>query len=154
VSSYQLRGNRVEPLGSESIEKSALMLAKVLGLSKRNKKKIDKSFEKLSAFGITIDPIDDREWLGLTKGHFDPATHTISIPEKIYDAACDGEQDALSVMLHELGHLFLGHKAVLHKSDTAATISEDAEWQADTFAEAILLSMGYKTHQLMFDFYM
>jgi Zn-dependent membrane protease YugP len=154
MSNYELRGNRVVPLEAEAIVQSALMLGKVLKLSKRNRKKIDKSFEQLSAYGITVNPIDDSEWLGLTKGHFDPPTRTISIPEKIYDAACDGEQDALSVMLHELGHLFLGHKAVLHKSDTPATIHEDAEWQADTFAEAILISMGYKTNQLMFDFYM
>ena len=32
-------------------------------------------------------------------------------------------------------------------------MNEDAEWQADTFAEAILEYMGYRNEQLTFDFY-
>ena len=102
--------------------------------------------------------MSDKEWAkytnDLTRGHFYPPTRTIRIPERIYTMACRGERDALFVMLHELGHLFLGHNAVLHNAKERPTRIEDAEWQADTFAERILIEMGYYVDQLSFDFYM
>uniref|UniRef100_UPI0018F0DF1A ImmA/IrrE family metallo-endopeptidase n=3 Tax=Vibrionaceae TaxID=641 RepID=UPI0018F0DF1A len=94
------------------------------------------------------------EWFFVTKGHCDPSKATISVPQSIYDNACIGERDALAVMLHEMGHLFLGHRPLLHYSSEPASKEEDAEWQADNFAEVILKSMGYQTEQLSFDFYM
>ncbi|ASM54100.1 hypothetical protein PNIG_a2038 [Pseudoalteromonas nigrifaciens] len=41
----------------------------------------------------------------------------------------------------------------MHYSDKPAEEIEDAEWQADMFAEIILSIMGYETKQLSFDFY-
>lgn len=154
MSYYQLRGNRVPPMHASQIEATALRLAKRFKLSKRRRKKCDRSFELLSDLGVTLSVLDNKDWiLGLTKGHFDPSTMTISVPEAIYENACKGEQEALFVMLHELGHLFLMHRPLLHSSSSPATIVEDAEWQADTFAEAILEHMGYRTRQMSFDFY-
>jgi putative toxin-antitoxin system, toxin component len=43
---------------------------------------------------------------------------------------------------------------VLHNAKERPTRIEDAEWQADTFAERILIEMGYYVDQLSFDFYM
>lgn len=109
-------------------------------------------------YGITIDPIDDKEWFSATGdytiGHFDPSTLTISIPNRVYTNASKGERDALFIVLHEIGHLMLAHKAVLHHSNIPAQQNEDAEWQADLFAEMILNHMGFNMHQLSFDFYM
>lgn len=68
--------------------------------------------------------------------------------------ACAGEKNALFVVLHELGHLFLGHTVMLHNAKTEPTMIEDAEWQADFFAEQVLRLMGYELSQLSFDFYM
>ncbi|WP_218938209.1 ImmA/IrrE family metallo-endopeptidase [Parashewanella tropica] len=149
---YQLRGNRVSPMHIEDIRARALKVAKAFKINKRNKRNLEDSFEALSMYGITLSVLPDDEWLGFTRGHYDPASLTITVPSKIYEGACDGEQDALFVMLHELGHLFLLHKAVLHCADTIPTQSEDAEWQADSFADVILEHLGYQTQQLSFEF--
>lgn len=151
--SYRLRGNRVAPISPSRIEGMAINVAKIFKFTRRNKGNLDKAFELLFNLGITLQVIDDDEWFFVTKGHCDPSKATICVPQSIYDNACIGEQDALAVMLHEMGHLFLGHQALLHYSDKDATEQEDAEWQADTFAEIILSSMGYQTKQLTFDFY-
>lgn len=136
------------------IASRATHISKYFGFNKRNKKQLDTAFEGLSELGITLNVVPDNEWLNLTKGHYDPSSLTISVPQKIYLNACLGEKDALGVMLHELGHLFLGHRALLHHSTTPPIMEEDAEWQADTFADVILENMGYQTAQLSFDFYM
>lgn len=151
---YQLRGNRVTFLEETHIKTIALNIANELKFTKRNRRRCDKVFESLSSIGVTLSVVDDNDWLGLTKGHFDHTTMTISVPNSIYEHACEGGRDALFVMLHELGHLFLVHRPLLHSSIEPATKQEDAEWQADTFADSILECMGYKTKQLTFDFYM
>ncbi|EGX05101.1 hypothetical protein ECSTECMHI813_2089 [Escherichia coli STEC_MHI813] len=50
--------------------------------------------------------------------------------------------------------MLLGHKAVLHFSAKEPTRIEDAEWQADTFADIVLETIGVRTQQMSFDFYM
>lgn len=113
-------------------------------------------FESLSEFGIVLSVIDDKAWekmtYGLTTGHYDPSSLTISVPNSIYELACDGEREALFVLFHELGHFVLGHRAVLHNSKKPPQEIEDAEWQADTFAEVILSEIGFYMNQLTFDF--
>ncbi|WP_431021799.1 ImmA/IrrE family metallo-endopeptidase [Erwinia rhapontici] len=159
---YQIRGNRVSPLTEGEITKKALTACLVLGFSspykyKRKPKRFDQALEQLSEYQITIDPINDEEWrektFDLTIGHCQPEILTISIPERIYYLACKGERDALMVIFHELGHLLLQHKALLHFSSVNAEQNEDAEWQADLFAETMLQKLGYDTAQLSFDFY-
>ena len=154
MGNYELRGNRVSPMAEGEINELAISLAKIFKLNKRNRKRCDKAFEQLSEIGVTLDVIDDREWLGLTKGHFDHTSMTISVPQSVYNDACVGSKDALFIMLHELGHLFLMHRPLLHSSNEPVSIEEDAEWQADTFAHAILCFMGYDRVQMTFDFYM
>ncbi len=151
---YRLRGNRVQPMSLSHICIVANNVGKAFGFNKRNKRNLDEVFESLFELGVILNVIDDEDWLFVTKGHCDPSKATICVPQSIYDNACIGERDALAVMLHEMGHLFLGHRPVLHYSNEPAVQEEDAEWQADSFAEVILKSMGYQTEQLSFDFYM
>lgn len=156
---YQMRGSRVSPMHEDVIAGKATNFCIAFGLTKRGKKKrYDKAFELLALYGITLNVMEDHEWkkttMDLTIGHCDPSTLTISVPKRIYEMACKGERAALSIMLHELGHLLLGHKPVLHFSSSSPLQIEDAEWQADTFAEVALERMGYEVAQLAFDFYM
>lgn len=155
---YILRGNRVAPIDETRIAQIAINVCKAFNLNKRNRKRLDKSFEDLAIYDITLDVISDRRWKKMTYdftiGHYDPSTLTISIPKRVYDNACIGERDALFIILHELGHLFLGHKAILHHSTMPALENEDAEWQADMFAEVALKQLGFNMDQLSFDFYM
>lgn len=157
---YHMRGNRVSPMQEEEIAYKAINFCNAFGISatKRKRKRYDLLFEKLSTYGITLSVMDDKQWESLTYdltiGHCDPASLTITIPNKIYENACLGEEHALAVIFHELGHLLLGHKPVLHFSTKEPTRVEDAEWQADTFAEIILETIGVRTSQMSLDFYM
>lgn len=56
------------------------------------------------------------------------------------------------MLFHELGHLVLGHRPLLHKGNKPALEIEDAEWQADLFAEVVLKELGFYMDQLSFDF--
>lgn len=156
---YEMRGYRVDPIQEGPISSMAINFCTKFGLAlkKRKKKRYDKYFEMLSEFGITLNVMSDEQWsketLGLTVGHSDPSNLTISIPNHVYVDACHGEKYALSILLHELGHILLGHKPVLHYSHKLPTKYEDAEWQADMFAEVALEAMGYDSKQLSFEFY-
>ncbi|GEN42586.1 MULTISPECIES: ImmA/IrrE family metallo-endopeptidase [Pseudoalteromonas] len=150
---YRLRGNRVSPLPLSQIKVVAENFAKAFDFKRRNRRNLDKNFELLYQLRVTLEVVDDKDWIFLTKGHCDPSKAIICVPQSIYNNACIGEQEALAVMLHELGHLFLGHRSLMHYSDKPAEEIEDAEWQADMFAEIILSIMGYETKQLSFDFY-
>ncbi|WP_439235160.1 ImmA/IrrE family metallo-endopeptidase [Lonepinella koalarum] len=152
---YQMNGYRVSPMTRNDIAQIATPIAKQFGLNSKNRKQLDKILEKVSDIA-TIDILSDEEWqeltLNFTKGHYSPAELTIRIPERTYIEACQGDYDALEIILHEMGHLFLTHQTFLHKSDIPPTQFEDAEWQADTFAEIILEMMGYNPRQLRLDF--
>ncbi|MGL5224524.1 MAG: ImmA/IrrE family metallo-endopeptidase [Aeromonas sp.] len=119
-------------------------------------KRFDRFFESLVQYNISMNIVDDNQWAqdthNLTKGHFDPDTMTISVPENTYELACHQDQDSLSIMFHELGHLLLGHKPILHSSAKPPGQTEDAEWQADQFAEHVLTILGFNVRQLSFDF--
>ncbi|MCV3301718.1 ImmA/IrrE family metallo-endopeptidase [Leclercia adecarboxylata] len=144
----------------EEIAYKAINFCNAFGISatKRKRKRYDGLFEKLSSYGITLSVMEDRQWESLTYdltiGHCDPASLTITVPNKIYVNACLGEEHALAVIFHELGHLLLGHKPVLHFSNKEPTRAEDAEWQADAFAEIVLETIGVRTSQMSLDFYM
>lgn len=156
---YQLRGQRVTATSEEIIRRNAIAFCKVFGFKpkKSRRKRYDQNLESLSIYNITLNPVADLEWSAATYGsivgHYDPHSATISIPEHIYIDACAGDRNALSIVFHEIGHLLLGHQAALHFSTTPAIEAEDAEWQADSFAEYALQYLGYESKQLSFEFY-
>lgn len=153
---YVMKGSRVSPMREEEIEQLAQSFCSVLKLNKRFKR-YDKFLESLVKFGITLSVLDDEEWheatLGLTAGHYDHTSLTITVPNNLYELACKGDRFALSVLFHELGHLVLCHRPVLHYSNTPPNMTEDAEWQADTFSEVVLGCLGFNMAQLSFEFY-
>jgi hypothetical protein len=112
--------------------------------------------ESFSEYGITLNVVSDKEWLkathNLTSGHYDPDTLTISLPQTTYVNACNGCREALSVLFHELGHMALAHKPVLHSAPKQMCVEEDSEWQADWFADGALDYFGYESKQLSFPF--
>lgn len=150
---YRLRGNRVQPMSFRDIENIANNFADEFKLSKRRNLRLDQFFEALFKINIQLLVTPDEEWVFITKGLCDPSRALITVPQSIYNNACNGEREALAVMLHEVGHLVLCHRAVLHRENDTPTKEEDAEWQADTFGEVIMKRLGYKMAQLSFDFY-
>lgn len=157
TSAYVLRGNRVAPMSMTDITNRAINYSSIFELKKlRKNKNLGKAFEVLSEYGITLNVVDDHVWAkatyNLTSGHYDHSTLTISIPNETFELACKGDREALFVLFHEIGHLFLGHRPLLHNSKHQAKQIEDAEWQADTFAEVVLKEIGFATEQLSFEF--
>jgi Zn-dependent peptidase ImmA (M78 family) len=140
-------------IASRAINYSAFFNLKAL----KKKKSLDKAFEQLSEYGITLRVVEDHVWFretfDLTSGHFDHVSLTISVPNRIFELACKGEREALFVLFHEMGHLILGHRPLLHKANKAPGQIEDAEWQADLFAEIVLKDLGYYMEQMAFDFF-
>jgi hypothetical protein len=97
-----------------------------------------------------VDLISDDQWLWLTDALCDPSDFTILMPNCLYEHACFGDPDAISTVFHEIGHLVLGHKAVLHNEKSSrACVEEDAEWQADLFSDKVLARMGIESSRQM-----
>lgn len=142
---YQLRGQRVVGLSPKQIEAVASVSVSALGIDKGTRLEMDQFIELLGhRFGIEVDIINDREWFHITNAICDPSILAIAMPNKLYVDTVKGKPEALFIFFHELGHLLLAHKPVLHFSDISATQQEDAEWQADWFSEQILRTMGVK----------
>lgn len=112
-------------------------------VNKKTRMNIAQFFESLSKRSICLDPIEDSEWLLFTDAICSPETFTILVPESTYIKACNGDETAISTICHEIGHLVLAHKAVLHNEKSAnPSQGEDAEWQADAFADYLMARMG------------
>jgi len=151
---YRLKGNRVVPLDLMEIRERAENFCDYFRITTKTKSRMSEFLEILSEDKICIDPIDDSEWLFVTDGICVPSDFTIRIPDSTYLKICNGDAEAIGLILHELGHLVLAHKQVLHKEGSApATREEDAEWQADRFSEFIRQRMRVPTMiQMELDF--
>lgn len=148
---YQMRGTRVSPMSLEEIAAKAIIFCNIFKLYDYakvgdNYKRYDILIDSFFSYGIEINVMDDGQWhqetRDLTIGHCDPSQLMISVPERIYYQACSGDRVALEVIFHELGHLLLGHQPLLHFSNAKPSMIEDAEWQADSFAEIVLETIG------------
>ncbi len=151
---YVMRGNRVVHRSAVEIVQSAETFCRLFRVSRKTRLNIAQFFESLSTRSICIDPIEDDEWLLFTDAICSPETFTILVPESTYIKACSGDETAISTICHEIGHLVLAHKAVLHNEKSAKpSQGEDAEWQADAFADYLMARMGLTpSTQLTLDF--
>lgn len=154
---HEMHGYRVKPMTKAEIENIALPIAKYLKFTAwyKQRSKLDFVLENLNEI-VNFEIFSEKEWQeltgNLTKAHYSPNELTIRTTETTYELSCQGDRESLGIILHELGHMFLAHQQNLHKADKPPTINENAEWQADMFAEIILESMGYQTIQREFDF--
>lgn len=143
-SAYQLRGHRVPSVAQQELFLTARHLCSALGIKRSSftKKKIGFFIQELESYGINIDPVEDHEWIDIAKAMIDPSTMMIRMPNSLYSDLHNAKPEAIRIYLHELGHIFLAHKPHLHFSNTNIKESEDSEWQADTFADAIIDFLG------------
>lgn len=153
--SYQLRGQRVEEMTPEDIKISAREAISVLNIKRSTLRKMDEFIENLPSLlpKFNVDIIYNDEWLGFADALYDPQIFTIAIPESLYiKMVKQNDSQAIFIFFHELGHALLGHRPVLHHAGSNVSQYEDAEWQADCFAEEILSILGeYKYKQLQLD---
>lgn len=105
---------------------------------------------------VIIIPIEDKEWdakwqVFKSKANYSPSEKIIRVRESEYLRADAGHADGISIIMHEIGHYFLGHDHNLHHfSNTDDFIPQkeaDPEWQADTFAAYVCNKMGIEFMQ-------
>lgn len=152
---YEFKGIRVARLNAITIQQRAERFGQIMRIGRRTRHEMAHFIERLSDYKICIDPVADEEWLFVTDGICTPEDLTIRMPESAYQRMCAGDQEAIGLLFHELGHLMLAHKAVLHNERSApASPEEDAEWQADAFATCVLARMKLpEIGQLSFSFH-
>lgn len=140
---YILRGQRVPPMTPRQIELKAQSAMTVLKIDHSAIGRMDEFIEDLwDKFGINVEVLSDDTWLGFAEALCDPSRFTIAMPDNLYSKITRlNDPKAIFIFFHELGHLILGHKPALHYSETSPTECEDAEWQADYFAEVILSNL-------------
>lgn len=155
---YRMRGPRVHPLTIDDIEFIGERVKTIFKLSRRgfSGEKAEQTASKFESYGIYIDVVADNEWIDATRATVDPTKGMIYMPQKLYDQLCRGKIEAIRIFLHEVGHIVLGHRPLLHFTDDQQkpTQQEDSEWQADAFADAILklLKLPRQDAQLEFRF--
>ncbi|MFY1933558.1 ImmA/IrrE family metallo-endopeptidase [Achromobacter xylosoxidans] len=139
---YEFKGSRVSRLSATTIQQRAKRFGQIMKIGRRTRYQMAQFIESLSDYKICIDPVADEEWLFVTDGICTPENLTIRVPESAYRRMCAGDQDAIGLLFHELGHLMLAHKIVLHNERSAPpSPEEDSEWQADAFATFLLARM-------------
>lgn len=147
---YQMRGHRVPEVSLENIDYLAERVCEVFNFTKNSfsSKKIGLTLNLLEGkAGVDIDVIDNDDWLDCTKATVDPQIPMIYMPQKLHEDIARANPEAIRILLHELGHIFLVHRPLLHSSDTRPKITEDSEWQADTFADAVIRHLGLPTEE-------
>jgi hypothetical protein len=101
--------------------------------------------------GIHVDVVDDSEWLNATRATVDPQRGMIYMPSRLHDSFCRGRADAVRIVLHEIGHIVLGHRPLMHFAETRPARQEDSEWQADYFADSIIELLGLEREELQME---
>lgn len=150
TSSYKLRGQRVEYLTPDDVKFSAEKSIELLKIKPSTLRHMDKFIENLPNIlpKFNVDIIDDSEWLGFADALYDPQTFTIAIPNSLYiKMVKNKDKHSAFIFFHELGHALLGHKPLLHHADGFVVKYEDAEWQADYFADVIMGHLGEHRHK-------
>lgn len=154
-SEYLMRGNRVSPLNFHEVAKLASFFTKILNINKRTPSDLANFLERLPVIfpNLNIDIVDDDEWLSITEAYYDPENQTINLPNLLYNKAIHGDFESIAIIFHEIGHFFLGHKAILHHNSEPPKEKEDAEWQANTFSDCVMQAMKISSvEQFSFDF--
>lgn len=153
---YCMRGHRVPALSSEFITDVAYRVCEIFNIRKRSFKpgQAEKLILRCEHYGIHVDPVLDADWIDATRAMADPQKGMIYMPESLYDALCRGKGEAVRIFLHEIGHIVLGHRPLLHFSDAAGKPkeAEDSEWQADYFADAVISILGINTFDMQLEF--
>lgn len=140
---YHLRGHMVDYKSDLDVRLSAQIAASALGVTKTTVSRLDQFVEMLRRqYKIEVVFEYDKKWMWISDAACDPGIRTIALPESLFKNALKGKAQALFTFFHELGHILLGHKAVLHHNKSDYCKEVDSEYQADIFAKEILKIIG------------
>ena len=160
-SSYACRGTRVVRMTKRDIEAYAKRFCMALQLKDGATKgmPIILALEALRAthnIPLDINPIEDEKWnlFGIADAVCDPDNMSVYMPNSLYEQAANNDPEALQILFHEIGHIFLVHKPLLHHSSgTKPVREEDAEWQADAFADAVMACIMPKKSNMQLELF-
>lgn len=135
---------KARPLTKNTIKRVAFFIRKQLGIEKGKPfpviRYIETCLSGLIKNDYTFLIVDDKE-LKENYAETDVKNKIMRIRESIYDRACLGDEIALKILKHELGHYFLHDsvEAIFPKNELEVKLkrTEDPEWQADVFADYI-----------------
>lgn len=141
---YCMRGHRVPALAPDDIKEVAQRVCDIIKIKKSSfrGKRSEQLISRFEQYGIHVDVIADEEWIDATRATVDPQKGMIYVPQKFYIDLCRGRTEAIRIFLHEIGHIVLGHRPLLHFATENAREVEDSEWQADYLADSILDLLG------------
>lgn len=136
-------GFRVPGRSVSVIRQSAASVSSFLGVADTVQDLCISDFlEELFKFGITYDVLQIAEMphAGVEACCL-PESLVICIREDVYEKACLDDARARFTIIHEFGHLVLGHSRTLNRAPSAIPTRtfEDSEWQADQFAAEFLM---------------
>lgn len=136
-------GFRVAPSSVDVIRKTVENLNKLLEID-NDVKKLDIGIflDELTEYGITYDILDADEMPHAgVEACCNPQTLEICIRNDVYIDACFNDPRARFTVLHEFGHLILGHQRTINRETPNLELKtyEDSEWQADQFAAEFLM---------------
>lgn len=79
--------------------------------------------------------------MGVDQANYNPVTNTMRIRESVYLGACKHNGRDRFTIAHELGHYFMHDSVALSRVESGVRVPayKDPEWQANTFAAAILM---------------
>jgi transcriptional regulator with XRE-family HTH domain len=89
------------------------------------------------AFVFSVGTMEE---MGRDEGRVIPADRELMLREDVYEGACRGKGRPRFTAAHELGHFFLHNQVTFARAcQNDDPIYIDAEWQADTFAGALMM---------------
>lgn len=145
VEKYSLRGHMVTYKSDLNVKLAAQAATMLLDIKHETIDSLDQFVEMLrKEYKIEIVFEYDRKWIWISDAACDPGILTMAMPQRLFLRALKGDREALFVFFHELGHILLGHKAVLHHNKSDYCKEVDSEHQADMFAETVLQIIGLR----------
>lgn len=136
-------GFRVPQRNINNIRKAANSVSEFFGITDNVRDmSMSKFLDGLAQYGIAYDVLEseDMPTLGVEACCI-PENLIICIRSDVFENACNNEPRARFTIMHEFGHLILGHQRTVNRENSTAiqkTI-EDSEWQADQFAAEFLM---------------
>lgn len=143
---YQLRGHMVQPKTQEEIVLHAWRFFKDLKQYNISQNNIESIIDILAEpkFNISIHIERNANWdkkhSKFKQGESIPSKREITLPKRVIDGVIKNKREDLATLFHEIGHVLLKHEPVYQKSNGyIVSAKDDAEAQADSFAQAMLV---------------
>lgn len=140
-----LNGFRVPPQSIVNIRCTADNVRQILQIGEKiTQLKMGRFLDELSNnYNIIYDVLEPHEMPHRgVEACCIPENLEICIRDDVYERACKDEARARFTIIHEFGHLILGHRRTINREVTTTLKTfEDSEWQANQFAAEFLMPL-------------